>query len=350
MSCTQKALDYLSTFRRAFEGLDHDTAFERLVAALRADPVVAWHEVVRSHTWAFHSVVGDDSYFDQPDGAAKPRGRHRHDVMVGCLEWLYRDHPQMVCVPPSDSTEDSLGLLRKRRAKAIDDGLPYFVFIPQAKSGSTSFGNIIPNGFQLPCVTYSMPASTVIPSWARDCARGGGAHVTHLRPHAWNIGRFRDAGLRKLVVHTRDPRQMYLSLLHHYERYRIQTPHLEHEGYYSLSFADKARSRLSDFDAMTSWIAGWMEAAHGGGLEILFTTFEDFVLRKEQTIERLLAFYGGDVRRFRSDLACKRNDDMDYHFRSGLIDEWRQVFGEEVIDYLNARIPESWFDRFRWDP
>ena len=143
-----------------------------MVGALRADPVTTWHEVVRNYSWAFNTVVCDDSYFDQPDGAPKPRGRHRHDVMAGCLDLLYRDHPQMVCVPPHDLTSESIRSWCEHRARAIDNGLPYFVFIPQAKSGSTSFGNIIPSGFQLPCVTYSMPSCTVIPSWLKMRRRG----------------------------------------------------------------------------------------------------------------------------------------------------------------------------------
>jgi hypothetical protein len=226
-------------------------------------------------------VVCDDN---QSDSAARRRGRQRHDVMAGCLEWLHRDHPQMICVPPKDSTIESINFWRERRARAINDGLPYFLFVSQGKNGSTSFGNIIPNGFQLPCVTYSMVAQTVIPSWAQDCARGGGAYVTHLHPHPSNFDRLRDAGLCKLVVHTRDPRQSFLSALHHFERYRAEFPTLECQGYYSLSFADKVVCQIPIFDAIMSWIAGWMEAGRSG-LEILFTTFEDFILRKEHTVE-----------------------------------------------------------------
>lgn len=348
MNSRNEAMQELAAFQAAYSSLDYESAFEHIARALEKEPAVVWHEIVREHGAAFHIAFGSDDYFS-PRNDDDRAGRRRHDRMAALLDRLHGRCPEMILVPPT-TTEESVQHHRELRQACIDDGSPYFLFISQEKSGTTAFGNIIPSGFGLPCVTYGTPASTVIPAWARDCARGGGTYVTHMRPHPENVATLHSSGLDRAIVHTRDPRQIYLSALHHVELYKEEVPALAARGYFSLDFAGKARFQLAMFDHVVAWINGWMRAGEQGGLAIEFTCYEDFVLNRDATVERLLAFYGGDMKRFRAERAFATHENVDYHFRRGEIDEWRHAFDKSLIAELNARMPPAWFDKFPWEP
>jgi hypothetical protein len=248
------------------------------------------------------------------------------------MDSSFGTHPDMICVPA-----------RRGDTCQRDDGLPYFLFIAQEKCGSTAFGNVVPNGFGLPCVTYCMSINAVVPSWAQACAGKSGSYITHLRPREQCINALSAAGLRG-VVHTRDPRQTFLSYLHHYEIYRHDYPDKERAGYYRMSFDEKVRAELPVYDNLLRWITGWWAARER--LNILFTCFEDFVERRAETTEKLLAFYGGDRSRFNE--AAALTSEVDTHLRLGEIDEWRGVFDRRLADEMTAKIPAEIFKHFRW--
>jgi hypothetical protein len=127
---------------------------------------------------------------------------------------------------------------------------------------------------------------------------GGSAYVTHLLPTPSNVALLLEADLKRVVVNTRDPRQIYLSWLHHFMKYRSDFPDLEKIGYFSWSLGDQALFNLPRYGrAVIDWLSGWV-AAENSGLEILFTTYEQFMSDPERQIEGLLGFYGGDVRHF----------------------------------------------------
>lgn len=338
----------LGRFREAFRELNRDAAHEHILEALHANPTVAWHEIVRTHSAAFNSTYSSEGYFNTACLQADRAADERLCELIAVLEKIY--HPEMINVPPRTSDPASIEACETNRKRAVDEGSPYFVFIPQEKSGSTSFGNIVPNGFRLPCVTYSSSIVSVIPSWAKACAKGGGAYITHLRPRREAIANLYESNLRRIVVHTRDPRQIYLSLLHHFELYQSDWPDLERSGYYSLSFSEKAQCQLAVYDYILSWIAGWVEAAKEGRLEILFTIFEDFLLNRTKTVEKLLSFYQGDMGHFNAETAYETSDDVDYHFRRGEVDEWRREFDASLARQLTEKIPNSWFTQFAWEP
>jgi hypothetical protein len=340
----------LTRFQVAFKATDKVAAHQHILEALHADPTVAWHEIIRNYSSAFNSIYSANGYFDASNLEASSVGNIRLHEIATYLDRVYRDYPEMVNVPPHITDSASIQACKEHRQRSIEQGSPYFLFVPQEKSGSTSFGNIIPNGFRLPCVTYSSGLVAVIPSWVKECAKGGGAYVTHLRPRPEAISNLRDGGLHKVVVHTRDPRQIYLSLLHHFELYRTDWPEKEKAGYYSLSFHQKAQSQLPVYDYIISWLDGWLKASKEGGLNILFTCFEDFVSRKDATVEKLLSFYSGDMKHFHAKAAHELRDDVDYHFRRGETEEWRRVFDVGLASQLTSKIPESWFAQFPWKP
>lgn len=322
----------LLRFNTAFANLDFDAAYGHVLAALESDPVLTWQAIVRTCSLPFTKVIS---------------AVNKEIETFALLDRLYCNAPDMICMTPNDDP-NVLEQLKAQRSNNIDKGLPYFLFVPQAKSGSTFFGNIIPQGFSLTCTTYSAIHLQVVPSWGKAYRLGGSAYVTHLVPSPANFALLRETGLTKVVVNTRDPRQNYLSLLHHLSMYRSDFPELEKANYFSLPLSKQALLQVPVYrQYVIGWLEGWV-AAERSGLQILFTTYERFISEREKQIEELLDFYGGDRRYFDEKAASSVHGSIDYHLRKGETDEWRTVFGPEIVRELNSAIPANWFERFGW--
>ena len=321
----------LVRFNRAFGAMDYEFAYAHIIAALESNPVSTWRVIVGTCSAAFSKVI---------------RAVSKKAEIAALLDRLYADFPDIIVMTPNDDPA-VLDQLKAQRAGNIDKGLPYYLFVPQAKSGSTFFGNVIPQGFGLTCPTYSAIDLQVVPSWAKAYRLGGSAYVTHLVPSPSNVALLRETGLTKVVVNTRDPRQIYLSALHHVAKYRSDFPELENTGFFSLSLDDKALAQLPGYREILDWLAGWV-AATESGLDILFTTYERFLSDRDALVEKLLDFYGGDRRYFDRAAAAATHGSIDYHFRKGETDEWRTIFGPHVVRELNNAIPADWFERFGW--
>jgi hypothetical protein len=324
--------DALRRFNAAVAKLDYEAAYAHIIAALQANPVLAWQAIVRTCSLPFAKVVS---------AVAKEA------EMFALLDDLYAGFPDMICMTPNDDPA-VLEKLKAQRADNIDKGLPYYLFVAQAKSGSAFLGRFIPQGFGLTCTTYSAIHLQVLPSWAKAYRLGGSAYVTHLVPSPSNVSVLRETGLTKVVVNTRDPRQNYLSALHHVAKYRSDFPELEKTGHFSLSLDDQALLHLPQYrEYIVGWLAGWVAAAQSG-LDVLFTTYERFLSDRDRQVEELLDFYGAELRYFDRDAAYATHESIDYHFRKGETDEWRTAFGPQVIGELNSAIPAEWFERFNW--
>jgi hypothetical protein len=240
------------------------------------------------------------------------------------------------------------------RESNLDKGLPSIVLLSQAKSASMPVAQIFNSGFNLPSFGYSLVNEEVIESWARDYARGGACQRTHLEPRPLNVARLKRAGIDKIIVHVRDPRQSLYSMIHHVTRYPDQ---LALTWFYNRSAVEQAtfhtRSIVEQVDALmqfyltrVKWIQGWMNAA--SELDIMFSTFEEFVRDRETFIEAYLEFYGASRHHFSYENATRVNPGTDYHFRLGLVDEWRNAFPPDLAKDLNEFLPARLRERFGW--
>jgi hypothetical protein len=242
---------------------------------------------------------------------------------------------------------DSLLIRRlvELREANISKGLPSIVLVTQGKSASIPVANIFNSGFNLPSFAYSLLDRQVVESWARDYARGGACYTTHLTPDAVNVARLKRAGL-KVIVHVRDPRQTLLSMIHHISAYPDDFPRLSRSGFTDLEASEQASGFFEYYISCICWIQGWLDAA--SELDILFSSFEDFVRDRAAFTERYVAFYGGYREHFSWEDATRQQPNTDYHFRAGLTDEWRGVFSLHIAERLNSCLPAPMRDRFGW--
>jgi tetratricopeptide (TPR) repeat protein len=253
------------------------------------------------------------------------------------------EHVNLLSPLPTEASRCATLDLRER---AIERGLPSIVFVSQGKSASVSVGSLFNHGFGLVSVCYSLANLCVIVPWLADYLRGGACHVTHLDPSERNVRLLAEGGAKTVMVNVRDPRQLVVSMVGHFEKYPMMIP----PRLRSTADTNSAVAAVIDeyYPEMVGWIDDWVAAR--SRLEVAFTTFEEFVTDRHAFVERCLALYGGDRRYFDRETALTEQPGVDYHRRLGATDEWRSVLTAQQIEILNRQIPERLWTTFGWVP
>ncbi len=272
------------------------------------------------------------------------RRTRRTSALVEWLDGMLPEHPDMHI--PVDYDPDLIRRVVDLREANIAKGLPSVAVVTQGKAATVPVANIFNSGFNLPSFAYSLVMEEVIDSWARDYARGGACYATHLEPTRKNVERMKRAGISRVVVHVRDPRQSVLSLLHHVTMYPDQLVALASTRFDSMPVSEQLKELMGFYIDRVQWIRGWMEAEDE--LNILFSTFEDFVRDRTAFIRRYIDYYGGHEEHFSWENATIAHRGVDQHFRAGRIDEWREVFSASDAEFLTGCIPRAMKERFRW--
>jgi hypothetical protein len=249
---------------------------------------------------------------------------------------------------------------------ACEKGIPSFfsAFLP--KSGGTYLHNRLVNAGAVEIFNHtsnpidSLTYSYLIPGWLRVFLRGGASCHSHLLLSPWNIRIINDAGVRKIWVHLRDPRQAALSAYWHGQglgqgsgewaqaRARMEAETKEiHERViggtyvYDKSFDEQLRF---NFERFLKWIMLWMKSQEFLTCEVLFTTFEEMISDRGRFEYEVLNFHDATFLRgiFMSDI---RPEDR---FREGSLDEWRTSVGAATRDWMTGMMPPDLFRQFGW--
>jgi hypothetical protein len=318
--------DCFDAFQQAYENQNYGLAADAFIHALQADPGIAFRYFVTRASGPVASALGATQKTDQ---------------MVAWLDELITKFPNINLLIDYDPglTEHCVQL----RQSNLDKGLPSIVLLSPGKTASMPVAQIFNSGFDLPSFCYSFVNEQVIESWARDYARGGACHHTHLEPRHLNVARLKRAGIDKIIVHVRDQRQSLCSMIHHVTRYPEQ---LILHDFHNHSVVEQVDALMPFYLTRLNWIQAWMNAA--SELNIMFPTFEEFVRDREKFIEAYLEFYGAPRHHFSYENATRLNAGTDYHFRLGLIDEWRNVFPPDLAKHLNEFFPARLRERFGW--
>jgi Sulfotransferase domain len=255
---------------------------------------------------------------------------------------------ELILIPSCPSPGARLMAQRQRR-EALERQLPPSLFIPLYKTASITVHSILASGFRLPMVLYSLNDLRVVTRWLKDYMRGGAAQAVHLWPTPENIDLLVAGGVKSVIVHVRDPRQVLISALEHRVLYpREFMPSMRGVP----KVGDLKKTDIATIQKLLAptiaWIEGWITARDR--LNVHFTTFEEFVRDQTAFVDRLLALYGGDTRYFDRVAALRQSPAIDYHRRRGAIDEWRQVLDVRQIKRVNSQIPESFWSLFGWSP
>lgn len=244
----------------------------------------------------------------------------------------------------------------RRRSAAQRRGLPAMVINTIPKSASESIWNRLAEGLGMAQCHLSIglfPHCTAVPHRLRDFAAGGIISKEHIAPVHHNVAALREAGIDRMVVHLRDPRQTTLSWAH-FVRDDISKTFL---GPLWRQSCPPAAVLNGDFGQLLDWcvdhylplavdfMRGWQRIAADPEkpVDVLFQTFEDFRSDPDAYFARVLAFYDIDPAAFAADAEAEV-----VHLRKGALDEWREVFTPEQKRRANDAVGADLLEAFGW--
>ncbi|MFQ5783634.1 MAG: tetratricopeptide repeat protein [Alphaproteobacteria bacterium] len=246
----------------------------------------------------------------------------------------------------------------RRRRQGRARGLPGILINALPKSASESIWNKLAEGLGLAQGHISLglfPDCLVIPYRARELGRGGMAAKEHLPATRHNLAALARAGVVRMIVQLRDPRQATLSWAHFLEgdvRKRLLAPLWRKTSpaaaFFRKPFADQLDWHIDNYLPLAlRFIESWAEASERRphGLAVKLLAFETFKADPDAYFDALLDFYGIDRDLFRRDAEAEI-----VHLRKGAVDEWRQVFSPEQAARAWERIPPALARRFDWAP
>ncbi|MCH9614337.1 MAG: hypothetical protein SP1CHLAM54_17050 [Chlamydiia bacterium] len=170
----------------------------------------------------------------------------------------------------------------------------------------------------------------------------------HLTATPENIAMLKKYGVKKMLLHVRDPRQAVLSWLHHLKKNTIYNKWFDlPDDYIEMEFEDQVDWNIENFfKPAVQFIEDWLDFMETDDeLKIHLTTFEVMIQDPVSFIQEALAFYDVDGSEFTTPL--KPSSGM--HFRKGLVDEWREVMTDEQKELVNSLMPERFFEIFGWE-
>ncbi len=245
----------------------------------------------------------------------------------------------------------------ERRNTAMLGGLPPMLITTLPKSASESIWNRLAEGLGLAQSHISMglfPDCCILGPRAGDFAQGGVISKEHVAASAHNLAMLRQAGIRRVLVHLRDPRQAVVSWAHFVRddvSMRLLAPIWRR-------IVPPAAVLAAGFDAVldwsvenylklqVEWVETWVRAAESGeGPEILFLDFEGFRRDSEDYLNRVLSFFRIAPEAFDRERGAQAED---VHLRRGEVDEWLSVLSaKQKACALEIMTPDL-CQRFGW--
>lgn len=116
----------------------------------------------------------------------------------------------------------------------------------------------------------------------------------------------------------------------------------------SLSLQARIETQIGTYyKALLEWMQNWEAVVDNPTYSgrIHFTTYEEMHGNEERFISKLIGHFCGAHVRPKVKLPEKN---MQSHFRSGKLDEWREVFTAEQTDRTTEMISPQLRTRFEW--
>lgn len=247
--------------------------------------------------------------------------------------------------------------LRTRQDAARARGVPAIMFVAMLKSASEFIRENLIRALDIPLIDVNIgtvPRDRCLPSAVRQLAKGGAISRAHASGNT--LKDLADNGLRRLIVHVRDPRQVTISWLHMMRR--LSNAELRYAAYMydppvPNAFPGWEWQRQLDWavenflPGQIEWLEGWVAALDAATeIRVKVSRFEDFRVDQNSFFRELFDFYGierGLLPSFpEQSVPAMRN------FRQGEIDEWRSVLAPARLARCDPRL-KPLTERFGWE-
>lgn len=198
----------------------------------------------------------------------------------------------------------------------------------------------------------TFPWDPVSPKGLEILMRTNGITQEHFDASPYNLALL-ERFCPRLIIHLRDPRQALVSWTHHLNKIQHSKEILDKfllelpQGYFQWNFSDQLDWQIENYlPACIDWIQAWIAASERKGIEILFTTYEEFIADRALFFGKILDFYSLKHLESQIPLLAKSEEK---HFRKGVIDEWRTELSPEQKMRVMEMVPRELLDRFHWD-
>ncbi len=282
------------------------------------------------------------------------------DNVAGCAFRHSGDQPSLVRFYDEAVRQEILpgAELAKQQQRAIARGLPPVFINTMLKSGTGFLTKVLAEHLDLPQFFTTLggsPNDWAIPAYVAKLAEGGALTVQHLDASAENLDILAAAGVKKIYLHLRDPRQSTVSYMHHLENNLVNDLYpLRNwiQPFLPADYCQRTWQGKVDWHAKNHvvgqihWVQEWLTAtASDPRFDILIKDFNAFRKDEVGTVNEVLGFFEIDHRVTASDMPPKHEVP---HFRSGQAEEWRKVFSPRQQKIHWALIPDAMAARFGW--
>jgi hypothetical protein len=232
----------------------------------------------------------------------------------------------------------------RRVREAGEHGFGPALCLALPKTGSAFLSAFLCHVMNVPACSMAFRHTLRVIPWVRFAARYPVVLHEHLLPLGENVKAVSDAGISRLVLHVRDPRQVMVSLAHHITAHPdAADPALRDALHGDMS---GAMDGLIDIWAskLANWVDRWVRAAGVSGIELRLTRFEDMAADPARFISGLLDFWGGAPSAAYDRLHCvleRMKTTREYgipNFRLGHTDEWAGVLSSAQQRRLASKV------------
>jgi len=245
-----------------------------------------------------------------------------------------------------------------RRNAAMLSGLPPMLITTLPKSASESIWNRLAEGLGLAQSHISLglfPDCCILGPRARSLADGGVIAKEHVAASPHNLEMLRRAGIRRVLVHLRDPRQALVSWAHFVANdvsMRLLAP-IWRKIVPPAAVLTKGLEAVTDWSIehyltlQVAWVQSWVTAAEAADdrLMVEFLDFEGFRKDPDGYLSQALSFFRVDPKAFEEARSAAAEV---VHLRRGEVDEWRRVLSPAQQRRADALLPPDLARRFGW--
>jgi len=245
-----------------------------------------------------------------------------------------------------------------QRNAAIEDGIPPMLLLTMPSAGSQYIVYHLASCFNVSrfnTAVNSYPHSVFSPGLLKDFSRGGAIDTSHAHFNDANFNALVDAGLSKMVLSVRDPRQAFLSFFYLLEeaawfdrrRHYISLP----PEYESLPIEERIDWNIEHIyhQHWANWAMQWVEQAADpvSGLKIKIFTFEEFKRDPKKYFLGIGEFFGLDRKRL------DRESLREYKYSNGSMikgnnNSWRTMLTPKQIEKIQDMTPDALLNACGW--
>ena len=169
------------------------------------------------------------------------------------------------------------------------------------------------------------------------------------------------AGIDRIAVLVRDPRDAVVSWWHHLERPDVKSwpwhaamlaaSGIQSRNYYELTWEEKLADLIERmYPSMQAWLMMWAKVIkEDPGFEFYLVKYEDLVANPEENYRKLFRFFGHDVNPV---LPPKKTSDtlidIGTHFRRGVVGSFRDEVPQNLMPQLQKLFDTRLTEFFGW--